>query len=219
MKTMKAGKPFLIAGVPIAGLAALHSLSFGTGAAGVASAWTHQTTTSTTTASSSFVVRSSRSRVGGGGHRHALPPSKSSSSSNNLLLYSSSSTNIEDSNLQLHSLHLTPELQMMTSAFASIPDEKTRHKQLLYMASKLPDVPDTVRVQENKVPCCLSTVHVDCVVEKRTTTKKIKSSIEVDHTNDDDHDDDDHEEQQWVVNYVGDSDGLLTKGLLALLIR
>lgn len=222
LKTMKAGKPFLIAGVPIAGLAALHSLSFGTGAAGVASAWTPQTTTSTTTASSSFVVRSSHSRVVGGGHRHALHPSKSSSSSNNLLLYSSSSTYIEDSNLQLHSLHLTPELQMMTSAFASIPDEKTRHKQLLYMASKLPDVPDTVRVPENKVPGCLSTVHVDCVVEKRMTkTKKITSSTEVDHTNDDDHDDhdDDHEEQQWVVNYFGDSDGLLTKGLLALLIR
>lgn len=83
---------------------------------------------------------------------------------------------------------------MMTDAFSSIPDEKTRHKQLLYMASKLPDVDDSVRVPQNKVPGCLSTVHVDCTAEK-------------------------NEDGKTVVNYVGDSDGLLTKGLLALLIR
>lgn len=82
----------------------------------------------------------------------------------------------------------------MTDAFSSIPDEKTRHKQLLYMASKLPDVDDSVRVPENKVPGCLSTVHVDCTAE--TNDAGIQ-----------------------VVNYFGDSDGLLTKGLLALLIR
>ena len=82
----------------------------------------------------------------------------------------------------------------MTSAFSNIPDEKTRHKQLLYMASKLPDVDDTVRVPENKVPGCLSTVHVDCVLEKNDNNEN-------------------------VVRYFGDSDGLLTKGLLALLIR
>lgn len=94
----------------------------------------------------------------------------------------------------MESLHLTPELTMMTNAFSSIPDEKTRHKQLLYMASKLPGVEESVYVPENKVPGCLSTVHVDCTVEKG-------------------------EEEGLVVNYFGDSDGLLTKGLLALLIR
>lgn len=82
---------------------------------------------------------------------------------------------------------------MMTNAFSSIPDEKTRHKQLLYMASQLPPVDDSVRISENKVPGCLSTVHVDCTTE-------IKDG-------------------ETVVNYFGDSDGLLTKGLLALLIR
>ncbi len=78
------------------------------------------------------------------------------------------------------------------------------------MASKLPNVPDTVRVPENKVPGCLSTVHVDCIVDKKK--KKI-----VDDGNDCGNIDDD--EHQLVVNYFGDSDGLLTKGLLALLIR
>merc|ERR1711966_601932 len=98
--------------------------------------------------------------------------------------------------VDLESLHLTPELEMMTNAFGSIPDEKTRHKQLLYMASKLPPVDNDVRIPANKVPGCLSTVHVDCSVE---SSEKDEGKI--------------------VVNYVGDSDGLLTKGLLALLIR
>lgn len=95
------------------------------------------------------------------------------------------------------SLHLTPELEMMTNAFASIPDEKTRHKQLLYMASKLPGVEESVYVPENKVPGCLSTVHVDCTAEKKEGEGG----------------------EELVVTYFGDSDGLLTKGLLALLIR
>ena len=71
------------------------------------------------------------------------------------------------------------------------------------MASKLPDVTDAVRISENKVPGCLSTVHVDCTLVPKEST-------------DGDSDDNGGE---MVVNYIGDSDGLLTKGLLALLIR
>jgi len=117
------------------------------------------------------------------------------SSSSSVVLHSA----IEDE-LDLSSLHLTPQLEMMVTAFSSIPDEKTRHKQLLYMASKLPAVTDDVRISENKVPGCLSTVHVDCTLEPKEG-------------------DDDSDEGTMVVNYFGDSDGLLTKGLLALLIR
>ena len=160
---MKTGKPFLIAGIPIAGLA-LQSH-------GSVSAWTppHAHPTS----SSSLVRHSSHNRR----------------TSSTIL---SSSTDID-----ISTLNLTPELEMMTNAFSSIPDEKTRHKQLLYMASKLPNVDDSIRVPENKVPGCLSTVHVDCILESKA----------------------DDGDEQLVVNYVGDSDGLLTKGLLALLIR
>jgi sulfur transfer protein SufE/stress-induced morphogen len=96
----------------------------------------------------------------------------------------------------------------MTTAFSSIPDEKTRHKQLLYMASKLPSVDnmrETLMIGENKVPGCLSTVYVDCTLDK----KKV----------DDGDVGDSGEGDVMVVNYHGDSDGLLTKGLLALLIR
>lgn len=107
---------------------------------------------------------------------------------------------IEDE-LELSTLHLTPQLEMMVEAFASIPDEKTRHKQLLYMASKLPAVNDDMKISSNKVPGCLSTVHVDCTLEP-----KINGN-------------DDNDNEKMVVNYFGDSDGLLTKGLLALLIR
>lgn len=92
-------------------------------------------------------------------------------------------------------LGLTPELRKMTDAFASIPDEKMRHKQLLFMASKLPPVDPAIAKPENKVPGCLSTVYVDCSLET------------------------DEETGKKMVQFVGDSDGLLTKGLVALLIR
>jgi len=160
---MRPSKPLLIAGIPIAGLA-LASYHGGSSSSGFASAWSPPHTATT---------RSSSSR---------------SQTSSSVVLRSA----IEDE-LDLSSLHLTPQLEMMVEAFASIPDEKTRHKQLLYMASKLPAVNDDMKISTNKVPGCLSTVHVDCTLEPK--------------------------DDEMVVNYFGDSDGLLTKGLLALLIR
>ena len=60
-------------------------------------------------------------------------------------------------------------------------------------------------VGENKVPGCLSTVYVDCTLDKKKDNG--------------DDSGDSGEGDVMVVNYHGDSDGLLTKGLLALLIR
>lgn len=108
---------------------------------------------------------------------------------NTLLIHNMATTEVEDE------LGLTTELRTLTNAFASIPDEKMRHKQLLYMASKLPKVDPSIAIPENKVPGCLSTVYVDCSVEVDEATG------------------------QRLINFVGDSDGLLTKGLVALLIR
>jgi hypothetical protein len=166
---MKTGKPLLIAGVPIAGLA-LHSY-------GVAVAWTPPH-------ASRPVPRRS----------HRRPSSSAGASSR--ARPATALPSAVDVELDLDALHLTPELAMMTDAFGSIPDEKTRHKQLLYMASKLPPVEAGIRVPANKVPGCLSTVHVDCTVGRS-----------------------EGEGGETVVHYAGDSDGLLTKGLLALLIR
>jgi len=93
----------------------------------------------------------------------------------------------------IDNLGLTPELITMTKAFSSIPDEKMRYKQLLYMANQLDPIDSNLMVPKNKVPGCLSTVYVDCVPKET--------------------------EEGIVLDYVGDSDGLLTKGLVALLIR
>ena len=95
-------------------------------------------------------------------------------------------------------LGLTPELERVTNAFASIPDEQLRYKQLLYMAQNTKEannMPESSKTSENKVPGCLSTVYVDGVAE----------------FND--------EAGDYVINFIGDSDGLLTRGLVALLVR
>ena len=88
-------------------------------------------------------------------------------------------------------LGLTPELQKLTDAFENIGDDKLRYKQLLYMASNgLDPMPDALKVDENKVLGCLSTVHVHAT-----------------------------KDADGLVSFTGDSDGLLTKGLVALLVR
>lgn len=175
---MKTGKPLLIAGVPIAGLA-LHSY-------GVASAWSPP---GPPRAAPRRPRRRPSAAAGG-----ASPSSRAGPSSRPRPAAAALPSAVDEADIA--SLGLTPELEMMTCAFGSIPDEKTRHKQLLYLASKLPPVDDGVRVPENKVPGCLSTVHVDCSAQRSEGG-----------------------EGGMVVNYVGDSDGLMTKGLLALLIR
>lgn len=92
-------------------------------------------------------------------------------------------------------LQLPPELQRITDAFALVDDDSLRHKQLLYMANQLPTVRKDQMIPENKVPGCLSTVFVD------------GSARWCD------------EKDDYVIDYVGESDGLLTKGLVALLVR
>eukprot|EP00980_Cylindrotheca_fusiformis_P009677 scaffold2141_cov120-Cylindrotheca_fusiformis.AAC.12 len=95
-------------------------------------------------------------------------------------------------------LGLTPELQRVTDAFGSIEDEQVRYKQLLYMGQNTKEannMPESSKIAKNKVPGCLSTVYVDGNAE----------------FND--------EIGDYVVNFIGDSDGLLTRGLVALLVR
>ena len=91
-------------------------------------------------------------------------------------------------------LGLTEELRRLTDAFQNIGDDKLRYKQLLYMASNgLEPMAEELKVEENKVLGCLSTVHVHA-----TTTVQ---------------------DDKTLINFTGDSDGLLTKGLVALLVR
>jgi len=88
-------------------------------------------------------------------------------------------------------LGLTPELEKITNAFEAIGDDKLRYKQMLYMAGQLPPMDPAKMIPENKVIGCLSTVYVD---------GKIVG-------------------ENGEIEFTGDSDGLLTKGLVALLIR
>lgn len=95
-------------------------------------------------------------------------------------------------------LGLTPELAKVTNAFKFITDEQTRYKQLLYMAQHTEaanNMPESSKIPENKVPGCLSTVYIDGTAEYS------------------------EEVGDYVLDFIGDSDGLLTKGLVALLVR
>jgi sulfur transfer protein SufE/stress-induced morphogen len=93
-------------------------------------------------------------------------------------------------------LGLTPELEKMVLAFERIGDDKLRYKQLLYMAGQVPPFDPTKQISENKVPGCLSTVYID------GSTQLIEGT-----------------NNEYVINFVGDSDGLLSKGLVAFLVR
>ena len=90
-------------------------------------------------------------------------------------------------------LGLTTELRKITDAFEAIGDDKLRYKQLLYMANQLQPMDASSMIPENKVPGCLSTVYVDGTAEEK--------------------------DGKVVVQFTGESDGLLTKGLVALLVR
>lgn len=103
----------------------------------------------------------------------------------------SSATETDADTSSQDDLGLTPELEKITNAFEAIGDDKLRYKQLLYMAGQLPQMDATSMIPENKVIGCLSTVYVD--------GKVVGDNGE--------------------IEFTGDSDGLLTKGLVALLVR
>ena len=106
----------------------------------------------------------------------------------------SSDTQVDNTNTPMG---LTPELLKLANAFESIGDDKLRYKQLLYMANQLEPMDAASMIPENQVPGCLSTVYVDGTARKKS----------------------DVDDDQYLIDFVGDSDGLLTKGLVALLIR
>ena len=108
--------------------------------------------------------------------------------------YSSSTAIAASSEQTSESLGLTPELEKITNAFEAIGDDKLRYKQLLFMANQLKPFDPAGMTPDNKVPGCLSTVYVEGTLET-------------------------NEQGEQVVNFTGDSDGLLTKGLVALLVR
>lgn len=65
---------------------------------------------------------------------------------------------------------------------------------LLEVAKQTPDAGAEIQIPENKVPGCLSTVFIDCDVETVEEGKKI-------------------------IHFKGWSDGLLTKGMMGVLLQ
>lgn len=85
---------------------------------------------------------------------------------------------------------IPPKLADMVSSLATVSDSKLKYQQLLYLSTSLQPMPSALKIQENKVPGCLSTVHIHGILKEDNTV--------------------------W---YMGDSDAQLTKGLVALLVN
>ena len=60
---------------------------------------------------------------------------------------------------------LTPVLQKYCEGFRSVVDDKLRYQQLLFLAAKATPMNDALKVEQNKVPGCLSTVFVHATID------------------------------------------------------
>lgn len=85
---------------------------------------------------------------------------------------------------------LPAKLSMTAAALKSLPNDRLRYQQLMAMGSKLPAMATQLKTLGNKVPGCLSTVHVHAQLQPDGT-----------------------------IAFQGDSDALISKGLVALLVN
>ncbi|MGB3532961.1 MAG: SufE family protein [Microcoleaceae cyanobacterium] len=85
---------------------------------------------------------------------------------------------------------LPAALERIVQRFKRASSNKLRYEQLLSLAQKLPEFPADQKIAENKVPGCVSQVYVIAELDEAGN-----------------------------VQFQGDSDAQLTKGLVALLIR
>ncbi len=83
---------------------------------------------------------------------------------------------------------LPPTLAKIVQRFQRCQDPKRRIEQLIDYAKKLPEFPETSRIDGNKVPGCVSQVYVTATLD------------------------------EGKLQYQADSDSQLTKGLVALLV-
>ncbi|KKD37023.1 SufE family protein [Limnoraphis robusta] len=85
---------------------------------------------------------------------------------------------------------LPPSLDRIVQRFKRASSNKLRYEQLLTLAQKLPEFPADAKISDNKVPGCVSQVYVIADLD-----------------------------DFGKVQFQGDSDSQLTKGLVALLIQ
>jgi sulfur transfer protein SufE/stress-induced morphogen len=91
-------------------------------------------------------------------------------------------------------LGLTPVLEKYANGLRGVTDDKLRYKQLIFLADKCESMDEALKTDQNKVPGCASTVYVHAILRKDESDGKDK------------------------IYYTGDSDGQLTKGLVAMLV-
>jgi cysteine desulfuration protein SufE len=84
---------------------------------------------------------------------------------------------------------LPPQLAKIVDRFQRREDPKQKYKQLLWYAQKLPAMPEAAKTEANKVKGCVSQVYITATLE------------------------------DGKVQYQGDSDAQLVKGLVAFLIE
>ena len=84
---------------------------------------------------------------------------------------------------------LPPNLARLVERFARQSDPKQRYEQLIWLAKKLPEFPESEKVPEHKVSGCVSQVYI---------TSELNDG---------------------KIVYQGDSDSQLVKGLVAFLIQ
>ena len=84
---------------------------------------------------------------------------------------------------------LPPKLDRIVERFKRRSNPKQRYEQLLWYAKKLEEMPEAEKTPENKVPGCVSQVYITANL------------------------------REGKVQYQGDSDAQLVKGLVALLIE
>lgn len=89
---------------------------------------------------------------------------------------------------EVDKMGLTPRLGSIVQGLRSLPDDKMRVKQVLYLASQGAELDEQFKIAENKVQGCLSTVHVSATLQGDGT-----------------------------LQFRGDSDAQITKGLAILL--
>lgn len=85
--------------------------------------------------------------------------------------------------------YLPPKLGKIVARFQRRSNPKQKYEQLLWYAKKLPEMPESSKVIENKVSGCVSQVYITASL------------------------------QDGKVFYQGDSDAQLVKGLVAFLIE
>ncbi|KJP89067.1 hypothetical protein AK88_01360 [Plasmodium fragile] len=96
-------------------------------------------------------------------------------------------------NSNIEQYHLTPKLRKTVEFFQALPNDPYRKSQeVILLGKKCPPMPEELKNRQNQVLGCQSTVYIHPTVEDR--------------------------EGEKIITWLGDSDGLLTKGIVYILV-